>query len=180
MIVIFDDDLTSIFSSYTSFALITRWPWQSFCSSCITYQVLFLHTVSGAGLYTPIYEVYIYIYILFFAHFHFPASGQAVVTGVIPSPPRSLPSVFIAHRVQLSHCSSIVHRMLLTHALALSASLFVHKKKSQRIYIRVCTRRGSNPRNWPIPGSKITWYATGATGAPVYIYQTSGAGILVM
>ena len=41
---------------------------------------------------------------------------------------------FIAHRVQRSHCSSIVHRVLLTHALALSASQFVHKKKSRRIY----------------------------------------------
>ena len=61
-------------------------------------------------------------------------SGQAVVTGVIPSPPRFLPSIFVAHRVQQSHCSSIVHRMLLTHALALSASQIVHKKKSQRIY----------------------------------------------
>ena len=70
----------------------------------------------------------------FFAHFHFPASGRAVVTGVVPSPPRFLPSIFIAHRVQQSHCSSIVHRVLLTHALALSASQFVHKKKSQRIY----------------------------------------------
>ena len=73
-------------------------------------------------------------FFFFFAHFHFPASGQAVVTGVIPSPPRFLPSIFFAHRVQQSHCPSIVHRMLLTHALALSASQFVHKKKSQRIY----------------------------------------------
>ena len=53
-----------------------------------------------------------------------------MVTGVIPSPPRFLPSIFIAHRVQQSHCSSIFHRTLLTHALALSASQFVHKKKS--------------------------------------------------
>ena len=62
------------------------------------------------------------------------ASGQAVVTGVVPSSPRFFPSIFIAHRVQHSHCSSIFHRMLLTHALALSASQFVHMKKSQRIY----------------------------------------------
>ena len=77
--------------------------------------------------------IYIYIDIFFFAHFYFPASGQAVVTGVIPFPPRFLPSIFIAHRVQQSHCSSIFHRVLLTHALALSASQFVHKKKSPRI-----------------------------------------------
>ena len=70
-------------------------------------------------------------FFFFLAHFYFPASGQAVVTGFIPSPPRFLPSIFIAHRVQQSHRSSIVHRVLLTHALALSASQFVHKKKSQ-------------------------------------------------
>ena len=57
-----------------------------------------------------------------------------MVTGVIPSPPRFLPSIFVAHRVHQSHCTSIVHRVLLTHALALSASQFVHKKKSQGIY----------------------------------------------
>ena len=49
-------------------------------------------------------------------------------------PPRFLPSIFIAHRVQQSHCSSNFDRVLLTHALALSGSQFVHKKKSQRIY----------------------------------------------
>ena len=43
----------------------------------------------------------------FFAHLYFPASGQAVVTGVVPSPPRFLPSILIAHTVQQSHCSSI-------------------------------------------------------------------------
>ena len=73
-------------------------------------------------------------FFFFFAHFYFPASGQAVDTGVIPSPPRFLPSIFIAHRVQQSHCSSIVHRVLLTHALALSACQFVHNKKSQRFF----------------------------------------------
>ena len=54
--------------------------------------------------------------------------------GVVPSPPRFLPSIFIAHGVQQSHCSSIIRRLLLTHALAFSASPFVHKKKSQRVY----------------------------------------------
>ena len=61
-------------------------------------------------------------FFLFFAHFYVPVSGQAVVTGVVPSSPRFLPSIFIAHKVQQSHCSSIFHRVLLTHALALSAS----------------------------------------------------------
>ena len=83
----------------------------------------------------------------FCSHVYFPASGQAVVTGVVPSPPRFLPSIFIAHRVQQSQCSSIFHRVLLTHALALSASQFVRKKKSPRIYTPAYTRPGPNPRN---------------------------------
>ena len=74
------------------------------------------------------------VFFFFFAHFYFPASGQAMVTGVVPSPPRFLPSIFIAHRVQQSHSSSIFHRVLLAHALAFSASQFVRKKKSPRIY----------------------------------------------
>ena len=78
--------------------------------------------------------------LLFFCLFHshtymyFLIPGQAVVTCVVPSSPRFLPSVFIAHRVQQSHFSSIFHRVLLTHALAFSASQFVHKKESPRIY----------------------------------------------
>ena len=57
-----------------------------------------------------------------------------MVTGVVHSSPRFLPSIFIAHRVQQSHCSSIFHRVLVTHALEFSASQFVHRKKSPRIY----------------------------------------------
>ena len=53
---------------------------------------------------------------------------------------------------------------VVTHALTLSASQFVHKKKSLDEFIRVCTRRDSNSRNWPTSGSRITWYATGTTG----------------
>ena len=46
--------------------------------------------------------------IIFFPHFYFPASGQKPCsqTGVAPSPPRSLPSIFIAQGIQHSHCSS--------------------------------------------------------------------------
>ena len=80
------------------------------------------------------HSLVIYIFFPSLSHFYFPASGQAVVTGVVRSPPRFLPSIVIAHRVQQSHCSSIFHRMLLTPALALAASQFVHKKKSSRIY----------------------------------------------
>ena len=99
---------------------------------CTSTRVSFAssHWVPTVTIRTP----HRFFFFFFFAHFYFPASGQAVVTGAIPSPPRFLPSIYIAHRVQQSHCSSIVHRVLLTHTLALSASQFVHKKKSQRIY----------------------------------------------
>ena len=50
------------------------------------------------------------------------------------SSPLFLPSIFIVHRVQQSHCSSIFHQVMLTHALALSASQFVQKKKSTNLY----------------------------------------------
>ena len=87
---------------------------------------------------------------LFYSHVYFPASGQAVATGVVPSSPRFLASIFIAHRVQQSHCSSIVHRVLLTHACALSASQFVRKKKSPRIYT------STHSRGFEI--TKLTYY----------------------
>ena len=70
----------------------------------------------------------------FFSHLYSPALGQAVITGVVPSPPRYLPSLFIAHRVQQPHCTSVFYRVLLTHAFTLSASQFVRKKRSLRIY----------------------------------------------
>ena len=46
-----------------------------------------------------------------------------------PFSPRFLPSIFIAQRVQQSHCSLISHRVLRTHALALSASQICAQKK---------------------------------------------------
>ena len=49
-------------------------------------------------------------------------------------PPRFFPSISIAQGVQQSHCSSIFHRVMLTHALAFSASQLVRKKRSPRIY----------------------------------------------
>ena len=52
----------------------------------VTYQVLVL-----------------FRFFVFLSHFYLRASGQAVVSGVVPSPPRYVPSIFIALRVQHSH-----------------------------------------------------------------------------
>ena len=72
-------------------------------------------------------------FVFLLLRFYFVGSGQAAVTGVVPTYPWFLPSVFIAHRVQQSHCSSICYRVMLTHALAPSASQFFHKKNSLRV-----------------------------------------------
>ena len=94
-----------------------------------------------------------------FSPFYFPASGEAVVTRCRPfSPPILAFNFYRAHPT----VRRFVLECLLTHALALSASQFVHKKKSLRI-IRVCTRGDLNSRNRSTPGSRTTRYATGAT-----------------
>ena len=79
----------------------------------------------------------LYIYLVFFFLFFFTLLLSSFWTSrghrCRPFfPPVLAFNFFIAHRVQQSHCSSIFHRVLLTHALALSASQIVHKKKSQR------------------------------------------------
>ena len=63
---------------------------------------------SSSEIRTSKYKLCRHLFFLFFflSHFYFPASGQAVVSGVVPPPPRYVPSVFIAHRVRHSHCSS--------------------------------------------------------------------------
>ena len=63
------------------------------------------NTVDAIYLTTTIF------FFFFLTHIYFPASGQDVVTGVVPSSPRFFPSIFIAHSVQQSHCSSIFHRV---------------------------------------------------------------------
>ena len=65
----------------------------------------------------------------FFSHFYFPASGQAVVTDLVPSSPPVLAFNFIAHRVQQSHCSSICHRVFLS-SCALHKSIYAQEKVS--------------------------------------------------
>ena len=89
-------------------------------------------------------------FFFFFAHFYFPASGQwSQVSSLLP--PGSCLQ-FYAHRVQQSHyCWSIFHRVLLTHALALSASEFERKKgPNEFIRVLVCSRGDSNSRKLPI------------------------------
>ena len=47
-----------------------------------------------AVVYTRYYRLYSGVFFVhFLSHFYFPASGQAVVSSVVPSPPRYVPSV---------------------------------------------------------------------------------------
>ena len=98
------------------------------------------------------------LFLSFFTHIYFPASGQAVVTGVVPSFPRLLPSFFIAHRILPVDFPSSV----LSHALALSASQFVRKKKSPRIYTSMHSGGFELTKlTYSTRGTRITWYVTG-------------------
>ena len=59
--------------------------------------------VAHIRTYAPLLRLWPLLFFLcVFTHLYFPASGQAVVTGVVPSSPRFLPSTSIAHRVQQS------------------------------------------------------------------------------
>ena len=80
---------------------------------------------------------FILLHFIFFAHIYFPASGQAMVPGVILSDLSPGSCLQFLSRVGFSNPTArrfFIECLLLTHALALSASQFVRKKKSPRIY----------------------------------------------
>ena len=79
---------------------------------------------------------FLFFYFFHSSHFHFPASGQAVVTGVVPSSPAALAFNFFLSRIGFINpiARRFFHRVLPTHALALSAGQSAHKKKSPRNY----------------------------------------------
>ena len=60
-------------------------------------------------------------------------SGQAVVTGVVPSPPPVRALHFYRAWGSAFPLLVVFHRMLLTHALALSVNHFLCMKKSLRV-----------------------------------------------
>ena len=60
--------------------------------------------------------------------------GQAVVTGVVPSRPRYMPPMVIAHRVQHSHSSSIFIECCLLTLSRFPLIIFLCQKK----FLRVC------------------------------------------
>ena len=83
----------------------------------------------------------------FASHFFFPASGQAVVSGVVPSPPRYVPSVFFEHRVQHSHRSPTFFIEYCYLKLSRFPRVNLSSRKSPYEFILVCTRGDSNSRN---------------------------------
>ena len=87
-----------------------------------------------------------FLFSFFFAHFYFPASGQAVVTGVAPFPPGSC--VQLLSRMGFSTPTA---RRFFIECRKLTLSRFpqvnLSTRKRPNEFIRVCTRRGSNSRN---------------------------------
>ena len=96
-----------------------------------------LGVISLTGLW------YQFFFFFFEHHFYFPAqlvgfypqrsSGQAVVTGVVPSPPGTCLQYFSGMGSAFPLLVDF-HRMLRTQALALSANQCLCKKKSLRVY----------------------------------------------
>ena len=74
----------------------------------------------------------------FSSRLDFLASGQAVVTGVVRSPPPLLTFNFLSS-IGFRNLTDrrIFHRALLSHAHAFSASQLVHKKMYLQIYMRM-------------------------------------------
>ena len=74
-----------------------------------------------------------FVRFFFLSHFYLPASGQAVVSGVLPSP-RFVPPVFIAHKVQHPHCSSTFVEVLKSRFRALCESICAQEKVTTNLY----------------------------------------------
>ena len=88
------------------------------------------------------------------------SSGQAVVTGVVPSPPWCVPSFLSRIRFRFPLLVDF-HRMLLTHALALSANHIVYSRKSPYECVH-SVRIGL--AKLILVGTRITYQATGNAG----------------
>ena len=81
--------------------------------------------------------LFYFIFVLFFPHTYLLSSFFWTSRGHRRrrfSPPVLAFNFYRAQGLQQPNCLSIFHRVLLPHALALSASHFVRKKKSPRIY----------------------------------------------
>ena len=94
------------------------------CTNKMSYDMTYAKQTCKTNVFGPMGG-------LFFHTFTFQLRDKPWSQVLSLLPPRFLPSIFIAHRVQQSHCSSILNRVLLTDALALSASQF---EKSPRSY----------------------------------------------
>ena len=91
--------------------------------------------------------------------------------------PPALAFNFIAHRVQQSHRSSIFHRVIAnTRSRAFRKSVCAQKKVPKNLYEYApggARTLDTDLNKWPIPGSRITWYTTGATGSGYTHYSTA-------
>ena len=97
-----------------------------------------------------------------FYHQRSETSGQAVVKGVVPSSLRYAPSIFIPHRVQHSHCSSIfIERSLLTLSRFPLINFYARKSPYEYVHsVRIELTKLILVR----VGMRTTYQATGDAG----------------
>ena len=102
-------------------------------------------------------------FFFFFSPSSFPASGQAVVTGAVPSPPPVL--AFNFYRAKSSAIPLLVgfSSSANSRSRAFRKSICAQEKVPTNLYAYALG--GAWTHQKPIPGSRITWYATGATGS---------------
>ena len=96
------------------------------------------------------------------------SSGHAVVTGVVLSPPRYVPLIFIAHTVQHSHCSSIfIECCQLTLSRFPLINFYFYPRKSPYEYVHSVRIELAK---LILVGTRITYEATGDAGYLSFIY----------
>ena len=91
-------------------------------------------------------------------------SGQAVDTGVVPFPPRYVPSIFIAHRVQHSHCQSVfIECCQLTLSRFPLTNFYARQNPCEYVHsVRIELAK------LILVGTRITYQATGDATIAVY------------
>ena len=64
----------------------------------MTSRVQVAHAYTAGGVHVVFFLSFflVFFFFFFFTHFYSAPSGQAVVTSVVPSSPRFLPSIFIS------------------------------------------------------------------------------------
>ena len=100
----------------------------------------------------------------FWSHLYLPASGQAVVTGVVPSHPRYVPSFLSRIWFSVTTARRFSSNVASSRFRAFRESNCAQEKFPVRIYTSMHSGGLELTRLTYVAGTRITCYTTGATG----------------